>query len=523
MNTKAKISWLISGLSLVILVTVRGILGGWIDYLWVPLAFFVVFTTLAIVFDFKLYLEFFTLRTTKHGANMGVMILLFLAILVGVNFVSVQRNKTWDFTAEKLHSLSDQTVKVLGNLKDPLEVLVFYRGGKDKEEKEMEKATLQRYQDVSAKIKVRFLNSHVEQILAEKYLQTIPNNDRLVVLIEHKGRIVEVQEAPQTNPSQRVSRREQEYTSAIIKATRTDSKKIYFVTGHGELNLNSQELRGMSSLKRALEESAYAVAPLNLIEMTSVPKDAAVLAILGPQSLFTEGEIQSILDFAKTGGRIFIGLDPGHKTGLERLISALGVSYKNNYVVSDRPLIPERGQGAAISSGYDRLSDITKNLEGATIFDLASEVTKAADSTVQIVELVKSYPRSLALTELKNTAIKQSDLKSFTLAVLAEGKVKTMEAGKPEATSDFSAVVFGDSDFVSEKDFFNGLNRDLALNAFGYLAKETDLVSIRPKQPKGTKLNLTNVQQGAIIFAGIALPIVFMVIGGFIWFRRRSA
>ncbi len=64
MSRWAKISWLLCGLSVLILVAVRFILGGWANFLYVPLVVLVVCFALALVLDWKFYLGFFTLRTT---------------------------------------------------------------------------------------------------------------------------------------------------------------------------------------------------------------------------------------------------------------------------------------------------------------------------------------------------------------------------------------------------------------------------------------------------------------------------
>jgi len=48
-----------------------------------------------------------------------------LAILIGLNWAVTRRDKRWDLTAAASYTLSDQTVKVLSNLKTPVKVLVF--------------------------------------------------------------------------------------------------------------------------------------------------------------------------------------------------------------------------------------------------------------------------------------------------------------------------------------------------------------------------------------------------------------
>ena len=57
-------------------------------------------------------------RSTKFGVNSGVSILLFVGVLVLVNYLGSKHQKRFDMTAEHLHSLGDESTKVLGELKE---------------------------------------------------------------------------------------------------------------------------------------------------------------------------------------------------------------------------------------------------------------------------------------------------------------------------------------------------------------------------------------------------------------------
>src|SRR5262245_16350943 len=159
MSKWGKISFLISGLSLLVLLTARLILQGWLDFLYAPLIVAVVGFVLALAVDFKFYLEFLTLKTTKHGMNMGVMIVLSFVLLVAVNFLGVRFDKTFDFTKEKINTLSDQTQQAVKGLDDELKILVFYRGTDDKELRGQLKSNFQSYMDLSPKIKMSFIDA----------------------------------------------------------------------------------------------------------------------------------------------------------------------------------------------------------------------------------------------------------------------------------------------------------------------------------------------------------------------------
>ena len=56
-----------------------------------------------------------------------VSVVVFLGILVAVNYLGTRQSKRWDLTANQVYSLSDQTIKILKELKEPVKVTVFER------------------------------------------------------------------------------------------------------------------------------------------------------------------------------------------------------------------------------------------------------------------------------------------------------------------------------------------------------------------------------------------------------------
>lgn len=526
MSRWGKISLFLSALALIILFSVRYLLDGWQNFMFVPLAIFLLGLFLAVALDWRLYLDFFSMRTTKHGMNMGAMILLAIVLLVAVNFLSVKMNKTFDLTEEKINSLSPQTQDILKNLQDQVKVLVFYKGEEgpntggtaSPETKLRIKQNLEPYQDATPKVNVQFYNTYTENLKADEYLSALPDKQRssIFVFIEYGGKKIRV-ESPFG---------EEQITSALIQSTKTGDKKIYFLQGHGERSLDSDEVDGLKLFKQSLEQSAFKVEPLNLAGKGEVPPDAAVVAIVGSLSQLLDGEIKILRDFVKKGGRLFIAADPGQRHNLALLTKPLGVEFMNNFIINQKG-VQGRSQASTLGLVYDPNDEITKRFEpgnSLTIFDLASEIRVAPQKPANItaIELVKTDPTSFAMQELKQSQVKP-DFKSMAIGIKVSGEAETGEPKKDEAPKKFEAVIFGDSDFVSNNAIQFGSNRDLAMNSIASLANESVLVSIRPPMPKGTKVDLTRSAALAFIFVSFATPIIILISGAVLWFRRRSA
>ena len=100
---------------------------------WSSFYYGVVYAAVTMVFQLGLGVaaalllnEAFQGRNVRYGSIAAGSVFVFLGILVGVNYISNRQHKRWDLTAAKQFSLSDQTRKILGDLKKPLVVRAFY-------------------------------------------------------------------------------------------------------------------------------------------------------------------------------------------------------------------------------------------------------------------------------------------------------------------------------------------------------------------------------------------------------------
>lgn len=527
MSTTGKISYLVAGLCLVILAITHYILGIWIPFLYVPLVICVGAIAVALIADRRLYLEFLTLRTTRHGMNMGAMILLVIALLVCVNYFAVEDNKTFDFTAAHLNSLSKQTTKILSQMDGDVSIKVFYKGPEGEEMRKKIQHVLDMYQENSSKVKVRYINAYIDNIDAQKYLNQLADKERTLAFafVDYKGKRIRIESGFG----------EEQITAALIKATRKVEKKIYFVIGHGERSLTGTDPEGLSDFSQSLKESSFQTETLNLTEKTAVPKDAAFVAIIGPNSEFLEPELGILRDYARKGGRLLIALDPGEKHHLAGLVKTFGGQFENDYLITFNPLVG-RGEAAAIGATFDTTSEITKPFidgQSRLLFDMASEVKVASDkpASIQAHELVKTSPNSFAMPELKHvTSVQNQGV--HTVAIQLSGTLPRVDGSdsskdkKVDAyanAKNFAAVIVGDSDFMANKTVEVGLNKDFAMNIVAYLANESDLVSIRPREAKGDHLTLTANAKLGVVAAGVSLPVILLILSGVVWFRRRGA
>jgi len=98
----------------------------------------------------------------------------------------------------------------------------------------------------------------------------------------------------------------------------------------------------------------------------------------------------------------------------------------------------------------------------------------------------------------------------------------TDEAGEVVEGQGTTLMVIGDSDFASNEHFYSGNNGDLFLNAVSGLTAGTEIVSIERKVLPFRRLVIDKGEENFIKISSIGLlPLLVLVVGSVIWWRRR--
>ncbi|MBK9323660.1 MAG: Gldg family protein [Bdellovibrionaceae bacterium] len=511
MERMSKILLSLAGISVLGFVITRFLVGVWIPFLWIPIGLFFVFVFAALYRERKSVTVFLSMKTTKHGMNMGALIGLVFVVLVVANFLSIRHYKVWDFSGSHINTLSDQSIKLVKSLKGDLWVRFFYKKGTEgvDEQRKQFRDLLKKYQDQSASIKLEFIELNERPDLAEKFGVTKGSGS---VFLEYQG---------QRNRIEKID--EQDVTNALVKVTREKDKIVYFIGGHGEKSLeDSREGDGINALKLMLENNRYVVKPLALNLNAKIPEDADAAVMIGPNQRLLDYEIQGLEDYLRRGGSLFVALKSRQTQGFEKVLSTLGIVPMNNYVLNlvETPAGTGIQQGQTIATVFSSSSEITKVFDknGALVFrNPMSFRRQNTPEGVSIDDLVKVPESSMSFESLD---IKDNGPQgSYTLAMLAKGKFPGSTTGK-----EFNLIVIGETEFLGNQLLGQILNRDLVLNSMAFLSKEENLISVTPKENQVTKLILTDSMFYLFVFLfAIPLPLFLLGTSVTLWMKRRHA
>ena len=484
----------------------------------------------------------FQRRETKLGAMMSVSVIAVLAILVGVNWLVGRRDKRWDLTAAASFTLSEQTVKVVNNLTQPVKVLVFGEPGTFQRFRD----SLGMYTNASRNIQVEYVDVDREPARAREYEISAPGT----VVMEYQGRREKV-----------MSDREQDLTNTLIKVTTGRQVKAYFVQGHGERDTTGNDRNGYASVVDVLKRDNYTVDKVVLAQSpTGVPSDASVLIIAGPSADYLQPEVDAIKTYLRKGGKALFLLDPPVGSAarpvpvLEGLLKEWGITLGHDVVIDISGMGQLLGTDASVPvvANYTN-HPVTDNFNLLTAFPLSQSVKGVAGvelGTANTQNVIQTSERSWSESDVKSLTAggkvsldeKAGDQRgpitiALSLSMDAPDASPSAPAGasgdKPagnEKPVDGEApkkpqmriLVVGDSDFASNAAAGIQGNADLFVNMANWLTQQEDLIAIRPRDAGDRRITMTADQQRNLFWLSLLIiPGAILGSGVYAWSRRR--
>jgi len=487
--------------------------------------------TAYIILNLSLLKQNFKRKSFLYSSNLFLIIILVIAILVLINFISVKKHYRFDFTEGKIHSLSEQSVKVLKNLKNEVKIKCFFSKahlGRTKMENLMNI-----YAYHSNKINYEFIEPDKNPGLVKRY-----------GISEEGTTIFEMGD----KESRITSSSEEDITNTIIKVSREKKKVIYFLEGHGEASIEDGGERGYSLAKEELEKLGYEVKKLTLAVAGTFPEDFSLLVIPGPEKDIFPNELETIQHFLKDGGKVFLMTNPENSPVLISFLKQYGIKLANDLIID--PVYSYMSEYIPLVAEYE-YHEITKDFQQrriATILPLARSVDVVEDEpegiSAEILAKTSTYSwseRQIELLYQKEPIEPTYDEDKDKAGPIPVAAVVTVEVETGEEKEDKEAeseeikeeeemepekkegrlAVFGDSDFASNAYYNLSANGNLFLNTVNWLTEESDLISIQPKTSSPRTIHLTPSQNRLILITALILPFIILFIGIIISARRK--
>jgi ABC-type uncharacterized transport system involved in gliding motility auxiliary subunit len=468
-------------------------------------------------------------RTARFGFNVAAYTAVFFGLLVVINLFAKWNNKRWDFTEQGVYSLADKSKQMVERLQKPLK-LVGIRAGEAGFQDRLEDLLKLYKHHGGEKVSVEMLEARAKPVEIQR-LGMKPGN---LVYIEYG---TESEKA--VNRINEVT--EQAVTNAILKLIRGDQKKIYYIQGHGEPNLDSTDANGLKAFSGALEDDQLKMESLLLLQKGSIPDDASAVVLAAPQKPLTSQEREVIIKYAQDGGRLILFADPEIQgnTDVQEIARQFEIEVGSDVIIDEGLRVLGGALAVQFVAGSVGSHPVTAGLKPPElpVFAFASSVTakRGTSDKVVMTDIVKSGPSSWAEKNLEllfnseaPSAGKEPDdiAGPVTVGVTYEKNLDdakgTVADGEAKFKKAARVAVFGDISWITNAGFGMLTNRDLALNVVNWAAGVEGGVAIGAKGIRKTDVQaLSKVGWDSMLSASFVGPELILLFGLFVWWRRR--
>lgn len=434
----------------------------------------------------------------------GLFVVLLLGLAAAITWVTRDIKIQWDLTQGSRNTLSQASADFLRQMSGPVNVTA-YATAQDAEGdiRKTVQTFLGPYQGAKKDFSLTFIDPREQPQKAQ--VAGIRMNGELVV--EYNGRREHL-----TNLT------EQELTNLLVRLARSSERQVMYLDGHGERKLDGRANHDFGVFGDHLAANGFKTAPLSLTQAQEVPENIAMLMITGPRVDLLPGEVTKIKRWIEKGGNLIWLIDNDSLRGLQPLAGDLGLNLMSGTVVDPSAVGLKFPATFALRSQYGR-HRITENFALTTVFPYARQIAAAEGSKWRFTPLVEVAPDGWLETSGidKNVAFDRN--KDMRGPIVVAAALERDHGSRKQRV-----VVAGTGQFLSNQ--YVGLlgNLDLGVNMVNWLAGDEALITIQPRTRSDLSLEMSRAGL-ALIGIGflVVLPLVFLVAGGVIWWRRRKA
>jgi ABC-type uncharacterized transport system involved in gliding motility auxiliary subunit len=463
---------------------------------WSILAFGLLLLAVAAAAEFRAVRRTLGSRRGRARMRATVRLSLFAGIVVFVNALSVDLHHRFDATGSGQFTLTPETQGVAQALDQPVEAVTIFPRDLPVSVKSYVRSLLAEYRRHTERLTVKDVDPDVSPDQARRY--GVGEAEALagaVIFVAGDRRIAVV-------GNQLAEAAEQAFTSAILQVTGVRQKTVYFLTGHGEGDIEA----GYGAAASALRDGLFVVRRLNLSGLAAVPDDAAVLVIAGPQASLADHERRAIEAYVGRGGRLLMLLNPDPPPQFAQMLSAWGLDVGTGVVVDPAShAVPDRS-GLLVPGDRNAFQLPKLHFPGAAAILPRMDIPEGIGAA------------ALVWTSPEGRLDAAGDPGTLPIGVLLSAP-----SGSEAAPEGLALAVIGDADFAADGSFADGNNGDLFVAAVRWLAAGTDIVSINRKVLPNRRFLLSPEQARFLNVSSMALlPILVLAVGGLVWWGRRA-
>ena len=312
---------------------------------------------------------------------------------------------------------------------------------------------------------------------------------------------------------------------ALYRLRSVSSGHLIWLRGEGEGDPGRTDATGYSGLAAALSTEGYELNLVASAALREIPEETDAVLLISPRRRMREATVESLRRYLAGGGRLVALLEPGTETGIEALLADYGLETPTSVLIDPASgAVESTAEGLNIVA-YNYATHPTSsglNRNRMTFFPgVRPIVTRKTHPEDKLHGVVWSSPNAWATEDLsvldrRSGKIENRGEPRRYHFIMATGRY-------PRDGKEARIVVFGDSDFASNRYLRALYDLDILLNSVHWAVERESQITLRPKIRETVQfpLPLENTLR-TLYGVGLLVPELMLIAGAVIWIRRRS-
>ncbi|MGN0592428.1 MAG: Gldg family protein [Ruminococcus sp.] len=304
---------------------------------------------------------------------------------------------------------------------------------------------------------------------------------------------------------------------------------VYFLTGHGEKEMNSS----YASLSSLMKSKNYQAKTLNLSDVEAVPEDAEIIILAAPTTDITKQEKDKLSDFLDEGGNLSIMLSPNGGAfdydNLQQLLNSFCLEIDYDYVRETDSSYHVSGDDTTIQCTIveqDESSELYADIQSLIDSEFITYMPQSRSFNVDTNNPNIQSVVTGTLLSSSAAAVGEPYGGTYDMDPLEDAELALAVYSEDKSRNHAKVVLFGNAEFIDDthiEDVSYMSSYYVYLSTITWMANQNLDMGIGDKSAATDYLSLTEDTAYMLIFVFLALPVVILIIGVGIWLKRRHS
>ncbi len=455
--------------------------------------------------------EMFSSAQSRYGTYSTLLTVVVIAIVIMVNMVAGQFPTSWknvDLSSNNLYEITDQSKALLKSLNKEVEIHVLAEKASTDERIQI---FLEKYAGLSKKISVKW----TDPVLHPTVLTT--NNaesNTIIVSCEETGKSSTIALDDMITYDEYTAYyygtyeedsfdAEGQLTGAVNYVVNEVTQKVYYTTGHGEIELST-------TLSDLFEKSSLSTEEVNTLVQTEIPEDCDLLFLYAPSTDFTEDEITLLSEYLQNGGKMVYLMGDAEKelANLNGLLLEYGMKVVDGFLADTERCYQQNPYYVFPTLSVS--GDMAAGLDSQMVLMLYPQGIETVDPTRDTI----TTETFMSTSESGGYRVTEEEQEQGSYAM---GVVATEEEARLTVITSYTLV-----EESITKSYTTLENNTLFMNAVTSNFDEVSNVSIEPKSLSVTYNTMQYVGISTLVVI-VGIPAVILIFGFATWLKRRKA